>query len=154
MKIPIDNPFQYPLISLVSILVIAPVLEELIFRGIILKGFLLHYPVSKAIGYTTILFGLVHGSPPLIAGAMLSGLYFAWIYYKTRSVGTTILLHITTNLAGLFGGFLRFQLSDHSEWFNLYGRYSMLIITGSSILFILFLIQVLKRTEKEKALVF
>ena len=145
----IDNPFQYTFFTLVSMILLGPILEELLFRGTILKGFLSHYSVPKAIGYSSILFGLIHVLPVAVVGALLIGLYLGWIYFKTRSIGITILLHITANLTGLIVGYSRYRLTGHLEWFNIYGKYSLLFITGCSILCIIFLLRVLKNTEKE-----
>ena len=146
----IDNPFQYTFFTLVSMILLGPILEELLFRGTILKGFLSHYSVPKAIGYSSILFGLIHVLPVAVVGALLIGLYLGWIYFKTRSIGITILLHITANLTGLVVGYSRYRLTDRLVWFNIYGKYSLLFITGCSILCIIFLLRVLKNTGKEK----
>lgn len=145
IKTQIANPFQYVPFTLVSMILLGPILEELIFRGTILKGFLSHYSVPKAIGYSSILFGLVHVLPTAIFGALLLGLYFGWVYYKTRSVGITILLHIIANLSGLLGVYLRFRLADHSAWFNIYGKYTLFLVVGSCIICILSLKSVLKK---------
>jgi membrane protease YdiL (CAAX protease family) len=106
--------------------------------------------INPFIGYSSILFGLIHALPVAVVGALLIGLYLGWIYFKTRSIGITILLHITANLTGLVVGYSRYRLTDRLEWFNIYGKHSLLFIIGCSILCIIFLLQVLKNTGKEK----
>jgi len=55
----LKNPFESNY-HIFSVLILAPILEEIIYRGILLKGFLLTYPAKKAIILSTLLFGLVH----------------------------------------------------------------------------------------------
>ncbi len=143
-----DNPFVYTPFTLVSMILLAPVLEELIFRGTILDGFLTYYSAPKAIVYSSILFGLVHALPAAIVGALLLGLFFGWIYYKTRSVGVIILLHITANITGLVAGYLQFRLSDHSAWFSIYSGFTFPIVIVSGLLIWLSFVSIVKQIKK------
>lgn len=122
------NPFT-PLTMTFGALLIGPILEEIIFRGIILKGLLIRYSAKNAIIISAILFGLIHGKPLLILPAIITGLFFGWIYYKTKSIGTTILLHSITNLFALSGVFLMQKLKIYISLyqFNSYRIISILI---------------------------
>jgi hypothetical protein len=122
------NPFT-PLTITFGALFIAPILEEIIFRGIILKGLLISYSAKKAIIVSAILFGLIHGKVLLILPAIIIGLFFGWIYYKTKSIGTTILLHSFANLFALSSIFLIQKLKIYSSFFqfNSYRIISILI---------------------------
>jgi membrane protease YdiL (CAAX protease family) len=82
---------------LFAVAVIAPVTEELIFRGMIQDGLLLSYRSQTAILTSGILFGLVHGLPWLILNAFLLGLFFSWLRLKTGSLGAGILAHAIYN---------------------------------------------------------
>lgn len=143
------NPFLDSPFTLFAMILLAPVLEELIFRGTILKGFLTHYSAPKAIVFSSILFGLVHALPAAILGALILGLFFGWVYYKTRSVGATILLHIAANTTGLLIGYLQFRLNSHSTWFNVYGSFTLPIVVASSLLLWLFIVLIVKQIKKE-----
>lgn len=143
------NPFLDSPFTLFAMILLAPVLEEFIFRGTILNGFLTHYSAPKAIVYSSILFGLVHALPAAMVGALLLGLFFGWIYYKTRSVGVTILLHITANITGLAAGYLQFRLSDHSAWFNIYSSFTFPIVIVSGLLIWLSLVSIVKHIKSE-----
>ena len=48
---------------IIAVVVVAPVIEELLFRGLILRGFLSHYSTRKAILASAIIFGLFHLNP-------------------------------------------------------------------------------------------
>ncbi len=84
--------------TFLSIVVAAPILEEFIFRGIVLEGFLKNYDPQKAIIWSAIIFGAVHLNPWQFIGAGVLGLYIGWIYYRTRSIIPCIVLHFINNL--------------------------------------------------------
>lgn len=104
----ISNPFNRPFFAIGAVL-IAPILEEIIFRSIILKGLLTRHSPKYAIIFSALIFGLVHGKPLQIWGAFIIGLIFGWIYYKTQSIGTTILLHSFLNLTVLLTNYILFE---------------------------------------------
>jgi membrane protease YdiL (CAAX protease family) len=119
-KIIQQNPFN-SMFYVLSVLAFAPILEELVFRGFILKGFLQTYSAKKAIVLSAILFGFIHINIAEldvihILLTILIGLFFGWIYYKTNSLGLTILLHFFGNFFGLMIIYLRFYLSDNNSF--------------------------------------
>jgi membrane protease YdiL (CAAX protease family) len=74
-----------------------PILEEVLFRGIILDGFLNRYKPGKAIFWSALLFGLFHMNPWQFIPAFLTGLLLGYIYLKTRSLIPVIFIHIIIN---------------------------------------------------------
>ena len=74
-----------------------PILEEVLFRGIILDGFLNRYKPGKAIFWSAMLFGLFHMNPWQFIPAFLIGLLLGYIYLKTRSLIPVIFIHIINN---------------------------------------------------------
>jgi CAAX protease family protein len=64
---------------LLAVAFVAPVTEELIFRGVIQDGLRLSYRTHTAVLTSAILFGLVHGLPWLMINAFLLGLFFSWL---------------------------------------------------------------------------
>ena len=74
-----------------------PILEEVLFRGIILEGFLNRYKPGKAIFWSALLFGLFHMNPWQFIPAFLIGLLLGYIYMKTRSLLPVIFIHIINN---------------------------------------------------------
>lgn len=83
-----------------SIVILAPIIEELIFRGIILDGFLKRYKIVTSLIISSFLFGILHINPVQAIPAFIGGIFLGWVYYQTRSVGMTILLHLSINLEG------------------------------------------------------
>lgn len=135
----VDSNYSWLHIS--SALILAPFLEELLFRGIIYKGLRSSYSAKHSILISAIIFGVFHGQPSMIPGAIFFGLFFGYVYYKTNSLGMTVILHFSTNLFGFVGSFLnlRFGNKDFKVISDYYGNFSLFLIVA---LFLVFLLSV------------
>lgn len=76
---------------------IAPLFEEIFFRGMIQRGLMERYGAMKAIWVASLIFGLIHMIPVQIVAATGMGLALGWIYYKTKSLWLPIILHTLNN---------------------------------------------------------
>ena len=84
--------------TFVTVAVFAPIIEEFFCRGIICRGLLSHYKSPwPAILWSAIIFAVMHLNPWQGIAAFLLGAWYGWIYYKTRSLKTTIFLHFLNN---------------------------------------------------------
>lgn len=82
----------------IMVAVFAPLLEEILFRGIILKAMLNKaIDPKKAIFFSALIFGAIHGYPWQFLGAFLLGLVLGLVYWKTKSLLMPILLHSFNN---------------------------------------------------------
>lgn len=88
--------------NVVSMGLLAPVLEEWLFRGLWLRGMLDRYPPLTAIGITSVVFALIHGQSWQILFALPLGMLLGYVFYRTHNLVYTILLHATNNLLVLF----------------------------------------------------
>ncbi|AQX84806.1 CPBP family intramembrane metalloprotease [Elizabethkingia bruuniana] len=88
-----------PTTMIISTCFFAPILEEILFRGIIQKG-LINKGISpvKAIIISAIVFGVVHGNPWQFMGAAILGSILGLVYYKTKTLLLPIMLHAFNNL--------------------------------------------------------
>lgn len=93
-----DQMFSKSVPAFITAVIFAPILEELIFRGIVLEGFLKNYLPVKAILWTNILFGLSHLNPWQFIGAFLLGILISWVYQKTRNLVLPVVMHMVNNL--------------------------------------------------------
>ncbi|EJL75273.1 CPBP family intramembrane glutamic endopeptidase [Chryseobacterium populi] len=86
-------------VMIITAVIMAPIFEEIIFRGIIQKG-LMNKGVEpwKAIVFSSVIFGLVHGNPWQFVGAVLLGCVLGLVYFKTKSLLLPMLLHGFNNL--------------------------------------------------------
>ncbi|AZQ60880.1 CPBP family intramembrane metalloprotease [Flammeovirga pectinis] len=83
--------------NFLTVVIAAPILEELIFRGLILDGFLKRYSPTKAILFSSMFFGIIHFNPWQFVAAMILGCFIGWVYLKTKSVSYGIIIHMINN---------------------------------------------------------
>jgi membrane protease YdiL (CAAX protease family) len=76
---------------------LAPVVEEMLFRGIVLRSFLQQYERRYAIIGSAIVFGFAHGNLYQFVGATCFGIVAGWLYERTRSLIPCIALHAAVN---------------------------------------------------------
>lgn len=76
----------------------APLTEELVFRGAILKA-LLQWKPNPWVGIviSALLFALVHMNPAQMPHAILVGLLLGWMYYRTDSIIPGVVYHWVNN---------------------------------------------------------
>lgn len=92
------------LAAFVATCVIAPVVEEMLFRGILLRAFLQQYPRGAAIGYSALFFGAAHLNVYQFVLAFWVGLLLGWLYERSRSLVPCIVLHAAVNLTAMLSG--------------------------------------------------
>ena len=93
------------------LVVVVPLLEEIFWRGFLLRYIIREDFESVPFGAfswgsfaaVTLLFGLAHSGPDFIA-ALLTGALYNLIAIRTRSLSSCVLAHATTNL--LLGGYI------------------------------------------------
>ncbi|HEX9781092.1 MAG TPA: type II CAAX endopeptidase family protein [bacterium] len=83
--------------TVLILLVAAPVVEELLFRGLILTGFLARYPAGIAVPASALVFTAFHLNPWQVVAPFVLGLLFAWWFLRTRSLLPAILGHAVNN---------------------------------------------------------
>lgn len=97
MEAAFDMMMHHPL-GIVAIVIMAPIVEELLFRGAI-QGHLLRqwkHP-AWAIVLSSLIFGLVHGNWVQAPFAFVTGLALGWMYYRTGSLLPGMLMHFVNN---------------------------------------------------------
>lgn len=91
-------------VSLIYIGIIAPISEELIFRGVILNKGKVVFPIFWANVLQAFLFGLYHMN--MIQGiyAFIIGMFLGSICIGFKSIYAAVVLHVIINLCGLMLG--------------------------------------------------
>ncbi len=78
---------------------LVPLVEELVFRGAILRALLNWRPANKwgMIAVSALLFALAHMNPAQMPHAFLIGLLLGWMYCRTHSIVPTVAFHWANN---------------------------------------------------------
>jgi len=85
-----------------AVCVMAPLLEEMLFRGIVLRGFLQRYSRWQAILGSALLFGVAHMNIYQFLVGLVLGTVLGWLYERTRSLIPCIALHAAYNTGTIF----------------------------------------------------
>jgi len=116
LKSTFENPLYFILATL-SIVVLAPLIEETLFRGFFQSYIRQHLGSKQAILITSVCFSLFHytgaqglGNISIIISLFLLSLFLGYIYEKRGSLLAPMVLHATFNAISvinlyLFGGF-------------------------------------------------
>ena len=88
-----NNRFGYFIIGL-----LAPLVEELVFRGAILRA-LLRWKSNPWIGIiiSAVMFSAIHMNPAQMPHAFLIGILLGWMYYRTDSIVPGVVYHWVNN---------------------------------------------------------
>jgi membrane protease YdiL (CAAX protease family) len=89
---------SYDFYYLLGALIVAPVLEEIVFRNILLNSLLNNYRKKISIIISSLVFGLIHGSPFQIIFTTVIGLFLGIIYAKEKNIAYAIIVHFFANL--------------------------------------------------------
>ena len=90
-------------ITLISVSVFAPLFEEWLCRGLVLRGLLQKTNPATAIIVSSLFFAVLHMNPWQALPAFILGALFGYVYYKTGSLKLTMLMHCVNNtLAVIF----------------------------------------------------
>ena len=107
------NTWQGVLLSLVGIGILAPIGEELLFRGLLYDWFRQKMPLWAAVGISSLLFGLAHyDSWIVMVSTFIMGIGLALAYQFTKSIWISIFIHIFTNSGALLLAVVATQLES------------------------------------------
>ena len=109
--------------------IIAPFLEEWLFRGIILAALLRRYEPRKAIIWSAVIFGLAHLNPWQFIAAFIIGCAMGWLFWRTRSIWIGIFMHWANNTVGFLLGYLSGDMNaSASDYFGGPMNYAIILI--------------------------
>ncbi len=104
----LDDKINFTL-ALFSILFFAPLIEEILFRRLLYSFLKARMSFLKSLFLSSFLFSFLHlsweqgfNNIPLFCSIFILGLYLAFIYEKTKSVLTSILVHLAFNAISVY----------------------------------------------------
>ena len=87
-------PFLYNLLLSISLVILAPVLEELLFRGILLQRWRVKWGVTPALIISALIFGILHFN---VIALFNVGLLMAVLYWRSNCLLIPIICHGINN---------------------------------------------------------
>lgn len=85
-------------VTLLSTGILGPIIEELMFRGIIYNELKSKYSNMKSILITTIFFAIIHINIIQILYALIIGFILIFVYEKYNNIKAPIILHMASNI--------------------------------------------------------
>lgn len=134
--------------AFMKVAVVAPVVEELIFRGLILQGFRRNYNAITAVFMSALLFALFHLNPWQFPATFVLGLLLGWIMIRTNNIFLAIIGHSINNFLVLLS--ITFWKEIHASTFYLMEKGKIYFISLLIVLFSLALIYLLSYKKQKK----
>lgn len=88
------------LIGIIAVAVVAPIVEEFIFRGLMMNRLSGVMPGWLAVVLSSAVFGACHGHPVWFAYAFVLGVFFGFVDLRVGSIWPSILGHVAFNAIG------------------------------------------------------
>ncbi len=139
-------------LGVLSLAVLAPLLEEVLFRGAI-QGLLMRLfgRPWPAIIVAALIFGVYHMNPVQIVYATLLGIILGWIYYRTGSLLSVIVGHVLNNSLAVVTTLLYSTSEEEAVADSLFGIVNFLVFAFLSIFFAVKLHRSLPPVEEVEA---
>ena len=90
------------LIYIVCTGILGPILEELLFRGIVFNKLKTFNKQMKSILLVTLIFALFHSNPVQMLYAFCLGFILVYVYEKHKNIMVPMLVHISSNIMNIF----------------------------------------------------
>ena len=113
-----ESVFGYILL-IIAIAIIAPIGEELLFRGFLQQFLEQHWKdITKAILITSLFFSIIHMNPYWFIQIYILGIMLGFLSWKTNSIFPPLILHALNNGTALLFSFLEPEKSSWYLWNN------------------------------------
>ncbi|HEX3028447.1 MAG TPA: type II CAAX endopeptidase family protein [Clostridia bacterium] len=114
INIPIATDWVALLLGILVIGGSAGICEEIMFRGVIQRGFE-RFGAAGSIIITAILFGLLHRDMQRLFGTAALGALIGFLVYRSNSIFTGMLAHFSNNSIAVLMGYVSYKLQHLSQ---------------------------------------
>ncbi len=121
---------------LLLVVVVGPIAEELLFRGVIYGGLRTCFPVDVSALVSALIFGIYHKNIVQGLYAVAFGIILAYIFEKTQSIWGSTLMHMAFNLSSYLisgiGQWLAYrQIRIASIWYVIFYVLCIVVVAAS-----------------------
>ncbi|GAB4526857.1 MAG: hypothetical protein Kow0063_01530 [Anaerolineae bacterium] len=99
--VPVFEQLSSPWFLLIGGAIVAPIVEEIFFRGFVFAGLCPRYGWQRAALISSALFALIHFVPTSVIPIFILGCIFAYLYHRSGSIWPAVLMHAATNALAL-----------------------------------------------------
>ena len=117
--------------SFLVVAIFAPIFEEWLCRGMVLRGLLTKMKPVWAIVVSALFFAVIHANPWQALNAFLIGLVMGYVYYKTGSLILTMIIHFVNNGSAVILSNIE-SLKDYDYWIDILGPGNYYIVFAVS----------------------
>lgn len=97
----LDSPFWFFIVGMI----IAPLVEEIFFRGFLFQGFRERYGWITAMVLSAATFAVAHLDLVVLIPTFILGCLLAYVFHRSNSIWPSIILHFLVNSFGLLGAY-------------------------------------------------
>lgn len=137
--------------AFMKVVIIAPVVEELIFRGVIMHGLMRNYSKATAIFFSGLLFALFHLNPWQFPATFMLGVLLGWLMIETKNILLAIAGHAINNLLVLLS--ITFHEDMTANFYDRISSFTLNVIAAlvaiSALIALFYLLYIPKRIKKE-----
>ena len=136
---------------MLTVIVAAPILEEILFRGIIQGSLVRKYGPWRGVLVASAIFGVVHGIPQQVVNAFFVGAVLGFVYYCSRSLIVVMVIHAINNAFSYFSWIMGGEQMKFT-WEMIDDRriYLMLYVVAFVVL-VLFYVAVVRRIRRDRS---
>ena len=113
--------------SFLVVAIFAPIFEEWLCRGMVLRGLLTKMKPVWAIVISALFFAVIHANPWQALNAFLIGLLMGYVYYKTGSLILTMIIHFVNNGTAVVLSNIE-SLKDYDYWIDILGKQQYILV--------------------------
>lgn len=134
--------------SFLVVAIFAPIFEEWLCRGMVLRGLLTKMKPVWAIVISALFFAVIHGNPWQALNAFLIGVLMGYVYYKTGSLILTMTIHFVNNGTAVILSNIE-SLKDYDYWIDILGKQNYTLVFIASCVVLAACIAVFSRIKVE-----
>ena len=121
--------------SFLVVAIFAPIFEEWMCRGMVLRGLLTKMKPVWAIVISALFFAVIHANPWQALNAFLIGLMMGYVYYKTGSLILTMVIHFVNNgTAVILSHIERFKDYEDLYWVEIMDKGTYYLVLTVSVI--------------------
>ena len=113
--------------SFLLVAIFAPIFEEWLCRGMVLRGLLTRLKPGWAIVVSALFFALIHMNPWQALNAFIIGVVMGYVYYKTGNLWLTMLIHFLNNGTAVILSQIP-SLQETEFWIDMMPRTTYMIV--------------------------